>query len=153
MLEKILEEIEENIEKIKENAHTVSYMAGVYKAKDMVKDIIYKHMNDAKGKEYISRQEAINAVAKSYRYESDRITALQNIPIIRIDNDGWIPCDERLPDTEHSVLMCDANGCRDVGWWTGKRWVTGFSHADIARDIIAWRPLPEPYRPKKGEED
>lgn len=30
----------------------------------------------------INRQDAINTVAKDYRYESDRITALQNLTII-----------------------------------------------------------------------
>ncbi len=67
-------------------------------------------------------------------------------------NNGWIPVLERLPDNARSVLMCDANGCIDVGWWDGKRWRTGFSHADIARNIISWKSIPEPYIPKKGAE-
>ena len=62
-------------------------------------------------------------------------------------NDGWIPVEERMPVKHESVLMCDAAGYREVGWWTGKRWLTGFS-----RDIVAWQPLPEPYRPGKGRE-
>ena len=61
-------------------------------------------------------------------------------------NDDWIPCSERLPEENDSVLMCSTTGCRDVGWWTGKRWVTGFLHADVVKDIIAWQPLPEPYK-------
>lgn len=61
-------------------------------------------------------------------------------------NDDWILCSERLPEENASVLMCSITGYRDVGWWTGKRWVTGFSHAAIARNIIAWQPLPEPYK-------
>lgn len=32
--------------------------------------------------ELISRQEAINAVVKQYRYESDRMSALQEVPVI-----------------------------------------------------------------------
>ena len=67
-------------------------------------------------------------------------------------NDGWIPCAERMPGKDDSVLMCDAAGCREVGWWTGKRWVTGFSHADTEKDIVAWQPLPEPYHTEKGRE-
>lgn len=34
--------------------------------------------------EYINRQDAINAVEQLYRYESDRMTALQEIPSIQI---------------------------------------------------------------------
>ena len=48
-------------------------------------------------------------------------------------NDDWILCSERLPEENASVLMCSITGYRDVGWWTGKRWVTGFSHADVRR--------------------
>lgn len=133
MLEKILEEIEQRVSYYRDNA-TAEYVdacAGLREAQD----IIRKRMNDDKCGECNRR--------KWYKkgYEDGKK-----------DNDGWIPCDERLPDTERSVLMCNANGCRDVGWWTGKRWVTGFSLADVARDIIAWRPLPEPYRPEKGAE-
>ena len=62
-------------------------------------------------------------------------------------NDGWIPVEERMPVKHESVLMCDAAGYREVGWWTGKRWLTGFS-----RDIVAWQPLPAPYRPEEGRE-
>lgn len=62
-------------------------------------------------------------------------------------NDGWIPVEERLPVKHESVLMCDAAGYREVGWWTGTRWITGFS-----RDIVAWQPLPEPYHTEKGRE-
>lgn len=62
------------------------------------------------------------------------------------DNDGWIPVNERLPENERSVLMCGDTGCIDVGWWNGKRWKTGFSHADNF-EAVAWRPLPNPYRP------
>ena len=67
--------------------------------------------------------------------------------ILQRMNDGWIPVEERMPVKHESVLMCDAAGYREVGWWTGKRWRTGFS-----RDIVAWQPLPEPYRPEKGRE-
>lgn len=65
---------------------------------------------------------------------------------LSLDNGGWIPVNERLPENERSVLMCGDTGCIDVGWWNGKRWKTGFSHADNF-EAVAWRPLPNPYRP------
>ena len=64
-------------------------------------------------------------------------------------NDGWIPEKEKPPEKK-SVLMCDAAGCRDVGWWNGQKWKTGFSHADNF-EAIAWMPLPSPYRLTKGD--
>lgn len=68
---------------------------------------------------------------------------------VRRDNDGWIPEKEKPPEKK-SVLMCDAAGCRDVGWWNGQKWKTGFSHADNF-EAIAWMPLPSPYRLTKGD--
>lgn len=67
-------------------------------------------------------------------------------------NDGWIPVEERLPKDDRYVLVCDVRGAMDLAWWDGKRWWTGFSHADIARDVIAWQPLPDPYTLKKETE-
>lgn len=77
------------------------------------------------------------------------ITALVNVKhmLRKRMNDGWIPVEERLPVKHESVLMCDAAGYREVGWWTGTRWITGFS-----RDIVAWQPLPELYHTEKGRE-
>lgn len=37
--------------------------------------------------QYIKRQDAINIVAKQYRSESERMTALQELPAIEIDHD------------------------------------------------------------------
>lgn len=64
-------------------------------------------------------------------------------------NDGWIPVGERLPENEHSVLLCRARGCIDVGFYIRGVWRTGFSAADIVKDVTAWRPLPEPYKPER----
>lgn len=77
-----------------------------------------------------------------------RLSCENNSEITRLsqDNGGWIPVNERLPENERSVLMCGDTGCIDVGWWNGKRWKTGFSHADNF-EAVAWRPLPNPYRP------
>lgn len=65
------------------------------------------------------------------------------------DNDGWIPVEERLPENEHSVLMCGNPGWIDVGWFIRGVWRTGFSAAEIRNEVVAWRPLPDPYRPER----
>lgn len=36
--------------------------------------------------EWIKRQDAIDTVAQAYQYESDRITALQELPSIDVEN-------------------------------------------------------------------
>lgn len=45
--------------------------------------------------ELIKRQDAINVVAKAYRYESDRLTALQELPIVDVEK----------------MIVCNCKGC------------------------------------------
>lgn len=62
----------------------------------------------------IKRQDAIEVVAKSYKYESDRMTALQELPVFNVDAVKEQVCDEircimdtycgSLPDDVYSEL-------------------------------------------------
>lgn len=67
--------------------------------------------------------------------------------LMRDTTDGWIPVEERLPEDGHEVLCCDNAAVYLVEYQAD--WDAPFGDMD---DIIAWRPLPEPYRPKKESE-
>ena len=65
-------------------------------------------------------------------------------------NDDWISVDERLPEDDRMVLVtCQTKkGIRSVNraycdgaFWHGSGSMSG---------VIAWRPLPEPYRPERS---
>ena len=70
-------------------------------------------------------------------------------------NDGWIPCEERLPEEYTEVLGCDYDGNITVvelykdsifgEVW--RQWNGGCIRLGV---IIAWQPLPQPY--VKGEQ-
>lgn len=65
-------------------------------------------------------------------------------------NDGWVPVDERLPEESlNSVIGWDAyrERCCFVQYYGG-RWMLRADREPI--HIIAWRPLPEPYRPERS---
>lgn len=66
------------------------------------------------------------------------------------DNNGWIPCSERLPEESlNSVLGFDEyRGRLCLVQYVGGRWILG-NDIDSVK-IIAWQPLPEPYQ-QKGE--
>lgn len=68
---------------------------------------------------------------------------------------GWIPCSERLPEDCVMCLVTLDNGdvCLGVYRNDDGEWLSRMSQGQIwytsSNNIIAWMPLPEPY--KKGE--
>ena len=105
----------------------------------------------------ISRQEAINVINK---YADRDITStekavacdycielLKNLP----SEQQWIPCNEKLSEFGVKVLVCNANGdiYSDYIIETphGKKIWCEASAYDVY-DIVAWMPIPEPYKEK-----
>lgn len=67
----------------------------------------------------------------------------------------WIPCSERLPEENGQYLITvkyvHVDGYDDIyaehGEWTDGKWdMFCFGHCGKVENIIAWMPLPEPYR-------
>lgn len=69
-------------------------------------------------------------------------------------NDGWIPVEERLPEEAGTYIINALTGERNIV--TFAKWQNRYKRFDMtgARTywkIIAWCPLPEPYRPERRE--
>lgn len=73
-------------------------------------------------------------------------------------NNGWIPCSERLPEidgyTSDTVLVCTIDGFQHMAFWCNdEKW--RYCESGMIRnpmewtEIIAWQPLPEPYKEKE----
>lgn len=79
-------------------------------------------------------------------------------------NDGWIPVEERLPTREEFLkddgrfILDDGNrryqGLFDIydGKFKFSRHISGI-HYELFEDkcVIAWHPLPDPYRPERKD--
>lgn len=68
-------------------------------------------------------------------------------------NDGWISVEDRVPKEEdYKVIVCSKQGNIDTGIYSPytKQWFIGNISA-LGKDIIAWRPLPEPYHPERSD--
>lgn len=96
----------------------------------------------------------------SNEYAVTEISLLEKIEkIIRKHmHGGWIPVDERLPEEpkENAVFddkpldlyLVDMGGSYPLrAFWNGKGFTDGWS----VLEVIAWRPLPEPYRPERSD--
>ena len=69
-------------------------------------------------------------------------------------NDGWIPVSIRMPEKAGTYIINVLDGERDIV--TFAKWQNRYKRFDMtgARAywrIIAWRPLPEPYRPERSD--
>ncbi|SCH84569.1 Uncharacterised protein [uncultured Clostridium sp.] len=63
---------------------------------------------------------------------------------------GWIPVAEQLPEAKEDVLVCTRDGWILTAWYGphGESWhITPTDLNHPMKDINAWMPLPEPYRP------
>ena len=66
-----------------------------------------------------------------------------------LPNGGWIPVSERLPEEHKEVLTCSIVGFIEIqslenlydAYWENQ----GGDWTDL-EEIIAWMPLPEPYK-------
>ena len=93
--------------------------------------------------------------------ESAKVQAISEaITIIRKHmNDGWIPVEERLPEEPKEnpefegkkieLYLVTVKGTKYPfrAMWNGKFFTDGWSKCNV----IAWRPLPEPYRPERSD--
>ena len=68
-------------------------------------------------------------------------------------NDGWIPVEKALPEYGKKVLAYGKSGEIDIASLYSRdkhMWLVG-SMCAVAFDIVAWQPLPEPYRPERSD--
>ena len=144
-LEKILEEIEQRIEKAKKIIveHPSDKMDEIandtaeafIEAYKECQDIIRKHMNDSKCGN-CSRRKWYQIGYKDRK------------------NDGWIPVEERLPEEGGTYIITAKDGEREIISFA--KWQNRYKHFDMTGKraywrVIAWRHLPEPYRPERSD--
>ena len=77
----------------------------------------------------------------------------------------WIPCSERMPDAEYgegdSVLCCTELGLMYILYWDGGNWCVPTCEPHIwvnhktgwLDKVIAWMPLPEPYKAESEDKE
>jgi hypothetical protein len=89
--------------------------------------------------------EWITALGQKTALYTDEAKEAFNMAISALEKqeeDRWIPVTERLPEKEGCYLVTVKNDHErrysKTAWYSGDGWFA-------RQDIIAWRPLPEPY--------
>jgi hypothetical protein len=133
------------------------YCEGVRRSIEIVKELAEESNKNIENS-YISRTEVLlliesikdnKDIPKNYGTLLDILRQIRNMPTVSIDN-GWIPCSERLPKYLENVLICTETGFVTIAYMQGE--IYGNSWADglgLIREVIAWQPLPQPFKPKE----
>lgn len=127
----------------------------------MNKEVIID-IENPKDNDLISRQAAIDIFDKwlsygNYNYSERNImncaiAEIKELPSYSEIPNKWIPVSERLPENDDFVIVTikDESGdspyiYSDFGWYLDKAacWIID---AEQRTDIIAWMPLPQPYK-------
>ena len=72
-------------------------------------------------------------------------------------NDDWIPLEKKLPEKGQNALLCSDDGRMMIGvfqndYYTAFGVAVAENYNQTMHNCVAWRPLPEPYRPERSEE-
>ena len=125
-LEKILEEIDETIERYGKNPYIDEKVTDLCYGLNIAKDIIRKHMNDG----WISVEE---------RLPEDDIEVLITYVDVDDEEETWIDI------TTYGDATLGGNKL------DYKEWRNPFPYFKGNYKVTAWKPLPEPYRPERSE--
>ena len=107
----------------------------------------------------ISRADALRELNGACSNWKDDCKVAEIINALPSADAEWIPCSERVPKENEYVdnvckyyLIQDEYGDMHVAHLSGRGWETIESIKALGCDVIAWMPLPKPYR-EGGEQE
>lgn len=75
------------------------------------------------------------------------------LPPVKPQEPKWIPCSERLPEEGKDVLACFYTGEGNYKMMVSRRSDYNYwSGVGRTADMVAWMPLPAPYKPQESED-
>ena len=96
----------------------------------------------------MNNQQAIDRLVKhlEWGWTEETVEAIE-MGIHALKETQWIPCSEKMPEDNTDVIVCFYSGTvTEMRYWGNGIFQGIYEHT--AKTIVAWMPLPEPY---KGE--
>jgi len=104
----------------------------------------------------ISRKTALECLEWEYPDKLPKTKIMELPPVQPKQRTGhWIPVSERLPENHKDVLICLSSDEICIGCYNSHKlpfsnnaigWGASYTHDWCSDDVIAWMPLPEPYK-------
>ena len=123
--------------------------------KDELKDIYLDIANNYNISDLQYDGDKVACVASKFRCDAGR--RIEKI-IRKHMNDGWIPVECKLPKTNgiyNVARHIDGHFISDSSYFDGQNTWHSDNRVNHSRpylaDVIAWQPLPEPYRPERSD--
>ena len=94
----------------------------------------------------MNNQQAIDRLVKhlEWGWSEETVDAI-GMGIHALKETQWIPCSERLPEDNTDVIVCFYSGTvTEMRYWGNGIFQGIYEHT--TKVIVAWMPLPEPYR-------
>ena len=86
-----------------------------------------------------------NDLKNNYTIDLSQMEDFCNMAISALEQQKWILCSERVPDTDENELVVDAYVGRTIAWHTeAGNWLDLYDYQ--ISDVVAWMPLPDPYK-------
>ena len=91
--------------------------------------------------------DADNTVStKTWGWTEETVEAIE-MGIHALEETKWIPCSEKMPEDNTDVIVCFYSGTvTEMRYWGNGIFQGIYEHT--AKTIVAWMPLPEPYKEK-----
>lgn len=100
--------------------------------------------------------EILNPEHREHYDGMDEVNEACRMGMEALERTRWIPCSERLPEKNVSVLGWYkdnpfARYCPEIVSWNGKGWVFVYAQRYVT-DVTHWMPLPKPPKEVQGNE-
>ena len=119
----------------------------------------YLDISTIKGKEETTIIETVRSNRLDVEIPSDYFEDIKEVHVIDewteeckvfTESDGWIPCSERLPEEDVDVLVCIKDGYDNIYQTVTYHHIVWQAEVGgMYGEVIAWMPLPEPYKEGK----